>query len=102
MTVILINQNVTGLRVELRWDGTNKTETFKMEPGGFGGFDLDAYGAIPNGSKCSVYAWKEGTDLVFQPERTFHYIKGRGNRGSYTFVNELFTKPVTRYNRQAA
>jgi hypothetical protein len=92
MTVVFINKNVAALRVEIRWDGNNKTEVFAIEPGGFGALDLDFYRDIPVGAKCEIYAWKQNTELVYRPDKTFYYLKVRGAETTYEFVNDQFSK----------
>lgn len=102
MTVIFINKDVADLRVEIRWDGNNKTEAFAIEKGGFGGLDIDKSEGIPLGSKCWVFAWKEGTDLAYCPDKKFHYLDVRGAVATYEFSNEQFSKPAQLTNLRAA
>jgi len=102
MTIIFVNKDVVGLRVEIRWGDDKKTETFEIEKGGFGGFDIDKNDGIPLGSKCRVFAWKENSERVYTPEKKFHYLDIRGTVATFEFEDQQFSKPDQPDNWRAA
>lgn len=90
MKLSLNNVDVPNLSFEIRWNGGKKTPSFKLDVGASGIFDLDDY-KISKGANCRLYARQGGTDLVYYPETTFSYAKGRSSAGEVIFLKDQFT-----------
>ncbi len=102
MKLKFLNENVPGVKFEVRWGENDRTPAYQLEPGAAGVLDLDDYGVIPEGARLSVYTWQESTGLANRTPQDFKYVKGKKVDGTFKIAKVEANLVVAYIGGQAA